>query len=133
MSLSKVFSNVVCFMTSKSNSWHDFNGKRMVQIPNTIVDVIKAVRVRIENELDIKKMLLFGSYAKGNFSENSDIDLCIVAANVENEFLEALKIAPKIVDIDTRIEPIVVSEKEYYEQNVFGILKEIKLYGVEIV
>ncbi len=105
----------------------------MAQIPNKIIDVVKAVRVRIENELDIKKMLLFGSYAKGNFSENSDIDLCIVVANVENEFLAALKIAPKIVDIDTRIEPIVVSEQEYNERDVFGVLKEIKMYGVEIV
>ena len=100
----------------------------MVQTPNTIIDIIKAMRLRIGNELDIKKIFLFGSYAKGTYSENSDIDVCIVAANVENEFLAAFKIA----NIDARIEPIVVSEKEFNERNVFGIIKEIKTYGVEI-
>ncbi len=104
----------------------------MVQIPNTIIDIIKTMRVRIGNELEIKKIFLFGSYAKGTFTENSDIDVCIVAANVENEFLAAFKIAPKIATIDARIEPIVVSEKEFNERNVFGIVKEIKTYGIEI-
>ena len=105
----------------------------MVQIPISIIDIIKAIRIRIGNELDIKKVFLFGSYAKGTYSENSDIDICIVAANVENEFLAAFKIAPKITNIDARVEPIVISEKDFNERNVFGIVKEIKTYGIEIV
>jgi len=104
----------------------------MAQIPNEIIEAAKRVRRQIASELDVKRIFIFGSYAKGTYSENSDIDLCIVADNVENEFLATFKIAPKLAAVDPRIEPIVVAEREFNELEVFGVLKEIKSYGIEI-
>ena len=77
-------------------------------------------------------IVLFGSASMGEDVEESDIDLCIIAENVDNPFLSTLRIAPKVIGIDLRIEPLVFSLKDYEENSNFGILKEIKEKGIEI-
>lgn len=49
----------------------------------------KAARVLIEHakELQPSTILLFGSYAKGNFTEASDIDICLIADNMPRDEL----------------------------------------------
>lgn len=104
----------------------------MTKIPAKIISLIKKFKNKIITELDVKKVLIFGSYAKGNYTINSDIDVCVIAQNIENNYLTMLQIAPKIIDIDTRIEPVVFSFDEYQNQETYGLLKEIKKYGIEI-
>ncbi|MBT3169351.1 MAG: nucleotidyltransferase domain-containing protein [Candidatus Cloacimonetes bacterium] len=104
----------------------------MVKIPNEIKKVILKFRTDIENDLKIKKIILFGSYAKGNYTENSDIDVCVIAENVENGYLALLKIIPKVIESDVRIEPVVFSQNEYEIPLSFGLLKEVKKFGIEI-
>ena len=41
------------------------------------IDEIKKVVARIAPEYNLKKVTLFGSRARGNFHENSDIDLIV--------------------------------------------------------
>lgn len=77
-------------------------------------------------------MFLFGSYAKGTFSESSDIDVCIIADGVQENFLSMLDIAPIAVHVDPRIETVVFSSREYAEEPSYGLLGEIKRTGVEI-
>ncbi len=79
-----------------------------------------------------KRVLLFGSYAKGNFTENSDIDVCIIADGVQNSFTSMLSVAPKVVHIDPRIETVIFSSNEYSEEPSYGLLGEIKRTGIEI-
>jgi uncharacterized protein len=52
------------------------------KIPVQIVDIIKKFRNILENDLEVKKVILFGSYAKGNYNPDSDIDVCIIADNI---------------------------------------------------
>lgn len=47
----------------------------MAKIPIQVIESIKRFKEKISSDLAIKKIILFGSYAKGNFSEDSDIDL----------------------------------------------------------
>jgi predicted nucleotidyltransferase len=104
----------------------------MAGIPHQIIESIKKFKEKISSDLKIKKVILFGSYSNGSFSEESDIDLCIIAEDVDNSFLATLRIAPKIIGIDLRIEPLVFSVKDYEENSKFGILKEIKEQGIEL-
>ena len=104
----------------------------MARIPNEIIDIVRKFRRSIENDLSVKKVFIFGSFAKGNFTENSDIDVCVIAGDVDNNFLAELKIAPKILMSDVRIEHVVFSEEEYLEVDTFGLLKEVKENGIEI-
>ncbi|HQI04140.1 MAG TPA: nucleotidyltransferase domain-containing protein [bacterium] len=104
----------------------------MAPVPNEIVEIILSLRKKLSSAIKIKRIILFGSYAKGCHNKNSDIDICIVAGQVKNRALEMLKIAPETALIDTRLETVVVSEEDYLNEN-FGIIGEIKRTGIEII
>ena len=104
----------------------------MVKIPTEIIDSIKKFKENIKSKLSVKKVILFGSYVNGNHHENSDIDICIIAENVSNNYSAMLKIAPEAVEINPKIETVVFSDKEYKEKKLYGLLKEIKRKGIEI-
>ena len=104
----------------------------MAQIPNEIRKAVLKFKADIQSDLDVRKVILFGSYVKGNYNEDSDIDVCVIADNVENDFLALMKIIPKVIDSDVRIEPVVFSQKEYGVPVSFGLLKEVKKFGIEI-
>lgn len=104
----------------------------MAEIPAEIIECVYKYSVAIKDIIDVKKIFLFGSFAKGNSKKESDIDVCVVADGIENNFAAMLEIAPKVLDIDWRIEPVVFSLYEYENESDFGILKEVKKYGVEV-
>ena len=79
----------------------------------------------------IKKVYLFGSYAKGTASDNSDIDLAIIFDNLSDVFdmqVELMKMRRKF---DTRIEPHPFSESDFSDSH--PLAKEILNNGVEVV
>jgi len=52
----------------------------MVKIPDSVKNTIeKFIRNLQENGIPIKRAVLFGSYARGNYHKWSDIDLAIVS------------------------------------------------------
>jgi len=104
----------------------------MARIPDEIINAVRKFKNSIQNDISVKKVFIFGSFAKGNFTDNSDIDVCVIAEDVDNNFLAELKIAPKILKSDVRIEPVVFSEEEYLEVDSFGLLKEVKENGIEV-
>ena len=78
----------------------------------------------------IKKVFLFGSYARGTFHEDSDIDLAIIFDSLFDSFdmqVELMKIRRKF---DIRIEPHPFSESDFNTSN--PLAKEILENGLEI-
>ena len=73
------------------------------------------------------KIILFGSYAKGNFNEDSDIDIAVVFNNIMDMQLELMRLRRKI---DSRIEPHPFRESEFESSN--PLVSEIIKYGQEI-
>ena len=52
----------------------------MAQIPDKVVETITRYMTALKkNHVPIKEAILFGSYAKGNYNEYSDIDLLLVS------------------------------------------------------
>ena len=83
-----------------------------------------------ENDFDIRKAYLFGSYAKGTFNDDSDIDLAVVMNNLSNSYtmqVELMKISRKF---DTRIEPHPFDEADFDSSNPFA--HEILNTGIQI-
>ena len=75
------------------------------------------------------QVYLFGSYAKGNFHENSDIDIAIVVDHVEGDYFTIQPLLFKLRrQIDSRIEPILIER----EHDAAGFLDEIIKSGIEI-
>jgi uncharacterized protein len=76
------------------------------------------------------KIILFGSYAKGNYTDDSDIDIAVVFKDYNNLMdiqLELMRLRRKI---DSRIEPHPFREKDFDLSN--PLVNEILKYGQEI-
>jgi uncharacterized protein len=104
----------------------------MPQIPIQILESIQKYKEKIASDLVLKKMFLFGSYAKGHYKPDSDIDLCINADGIDNNYLAMSDALNRVLGIDLRIEPVVFSYEEYKQEPSFGLLKEVKKYGIEV-
>lgn len=95
-----------------------------------IAKEIKAfIGILEHNHIDIKKLILFGSFAKNSSHNNSDIDLAVVSSqfgkNTTAEMMFLSKLSWKVSD---RIEAIPLSE-EYLKLQYHPFIGEIKKYG----
>lgn len=94
-----------------------------VKIAERYADAVKA-------NYSFIRIILFGSYAKGNFNDDSDIDIAIVFkdyGNLMDMQLELMRLRRKI---DSRIEPHPFRESEFEPSN--PIVYEVLKYGQEI-
>ena len=103
---------------------------------NEAIIQIQKLTKPIFEEYGVEKAYVFGSYARGDYDENSDIDIIIVAKNIKSlliigAILEALKqVLKKEVDLieeecfdDDEMDDV---DKEFYNT----IKKErVKIYG----
>jgi len=90
----------------------------------------KYLRFLKQNNFDFEKAYLFGSYAKGNFNDDSDIDLAIVFNNLTDRFSTQVKLLMLTTKFDTRIEPHPIDKKDFVISNPF--VYEILKYGYEL-
>lgn len=84
----------------------------------------------VKENFNFVKIFLFGSYAKGNYNDDSDIDIAIVLNDYNNLMdiqLELMRIRRKI---DSRIEPHPFREREFDLSN--PLVNEILKHGQEI-
>ncbi len=81
----------------------------------------------LQRELQLLRVVLFGSYAKGNFTVGSDVDLLIVYKGGTRA--DAYAIAKKTLDIP-KLEPHLYSEDEYKEME--GIINKMSDGGIII-
>jgi len=86
----------------------------------------------VKNEMKINSVYLYGSVVKGTSTEDSDIDIAVVADDsigdpVEDTFM-LMKIRRKV---DNRIEPYPFKSSEFDKSNPF--VKEILTTGNKII
>jgi len=93
--------------------------------------IIKLGRYKelLSEEMLFDKMILFGSYARGNQKEDSDIDVAIVVDKIQGDYFSTRPLLWRIRrEIDDRIEPVIL-EKTHDES---GFLKEVMKNGILI-
>ncbi|MDR0315495.1 MAG: nucleotidyltransferase domain-containing protein [Treponema sp.] len=82
------------------------------------VDKIPLIRSLILDSVKpgvIKKIYLFGSYAYGKPTKNSDVDLCVVINNRFNRSAQYLKMALSLSDNNIRpVDLLVYKENQFY-------------------
>ena len=75
------------------------------------------------------EMILFGSYARGNAREDSDVDVAVVVKTLTGDYFSTRPLLWRIRrEVDDRIEPVLI-EKTHDES---GFLSEIMKTGVVI-
>jgi predicted nucleotidyltransferase len=94
------------------------------------LDIVRKYAEVLRNTLDFQKIFLFGSYAKGNACEDSDIDIAVVFSDYDNRMDRQVELMKLTRQIDTRIEPHPFREKEFNLTNPFA--NEVVRYGLEL-
>ena len=84
----------------------------------------------VKDVFDFQKIILFGSYIKGNPNEDSDIDIAIVFSDYTNLLDRQVELMKLTRNVDSRIEPHPFREKEFEISNPF--VNEIITYGKEL-
>lgn len=94
-----------------------------------VIDKVKAYKLLLKEHLHFENMYLFGSYAKGTYRDDSDIDVAIIVDHIEGDYFSINPILWKLRrQIDDRIEPILI-EKKFDDADFLG---EIQKYGIKI-
>ena len=102
------------------------------------MDKVNAIKLTISylsrlrtNNVNFSEAWLFGSYAKGNYNENSDIDLAIVLDDeVKYSFDTEVKLMGLRLGEETLIEPHPFSKDDF--KSDLPIIKQIIKYGERI-
>jgi len=105
----------------------------MVTGNETISRTIEDYVADVKSAMPIDKVILFGSYAKGNATAHSDIDLCFFSSSFESQdafdvVRELFRMTRKYGNFD--IEPHVFSTSDLETDNPF--VKEILRTGKEL-
>jgi len=94
------------------------------------IDIAYKYAETIKNVFDFQKIILFGSYAKGNYREDSDIDIAVIFSDYNNRLDRQLELMKLTRKVDARIEPHPFREKDFETSNPF--VNEIVTFGQEI-
>ncbi|MEK6552545.1 MAG: nucleotidyltransferase domain-containing protein [Bacteroidota bacterium] len=86
----------------------------------------------VSDEFPLRRVYLFGSYAKGDAKDYSDVDLAIVSDNFEgSRFFDKKKLNKYILKTSVDLEVHPFRTEDFTEDNPF--VKEILQTGLKIV
>ena len=103
-----------------------FDNKRRVE--EMIIDYSKL----LEKEIHVKHIYLYGSYAKDNYTIDSDIDIAVVGDDFSGDIIEDTLLLMKIRrKIDYRFEPRPFKTTDFNPSN--PLAREIMNTGIKVV
>ncbi|MFH1197486.1 MAG: nucleotidyltransferase domain-containing protein [bacterium] len=100
-----------------------------------IIEIINCYLREISKKgILITKAFLYGSYARGAATEDSDIDLLLISPLFEerNDKLHA-QLWLIAADVNYKIEPHAVGEKKFLDDDYSPLLETVRQEGIEII
>jgi predicted nucleotidyltransferase len=99
---------------------------------NIDITITKYLDLIKEKFADIETAYLFGSYAKGKTTDDSDIDVALIFSKLDDSkrFDIQVQLMMLAAQIDSRIEPHPISHDDFDSGNPFVV--EIKKTGIEV-
>lgn len=103
-------------------------------VKKEILNKLRRFRELLEKEgIPVRKLLLYGSYARGRPRKDSDIDVCVISpAFGKDPLKERLFLFHQAPKIDARIEPVSFSLKDYETNRVSPLLHQIRKEAIEV-
>ena len=88
----------------------------------------------ITSKLDIDAILLFGSYAKGEENDSSDIDIAVISSEFDAKksmYLNAMKVYEKTDLIEPYLQLVPLASDSFYNESFIdkGFVKSIRETG----
>ena len=98
------------------------------------IRVIKKFVNALKREgITIDRVILYGSYAKGNARFDSDIDVAVISKDFGKDRVEEGMVLFRIAGkIDSRLEPVPFSTKMYEDDTWIPLIYEIREKGEEL-
>lgn len=84
----------------------------------------------VQGKFSLQKAILFGSYAKGDFRPDSDIDIALVLYGTGDMLQTQIDLMKLRRKIDIRIEPHPFTSNDFNSSN--PVASEIMKYGIEV-
>lgn len=101
------------------------------KIDSRIIDSVMKYAEEVSKKYNVETIILFGSYAKGNNHEESDIDIAIISADFDDIYDDMAKLMLLTWNIDARIEPHPIKLEDFKEKsNPF--VQEIINTGIKV-
>ena len=96
---------------------------------NEAINKVKQYKLLLKKYFNLDAVYLFGSYARDNFREDSDIDVAVIVSNISGDFFSVNPLLWKLRrQVDDRIEPVLIDRNN----DRSGFLEEIIRNGIEI-
>jgi hypothetical protein len=96
-----------------------------------IVDIVLKFAEVVSKEMQINKVILYGSYSKGGHDIDSDIDVAVISPDFTGDRIEDQFWLMKYRrGIDLRIEPMPFRPEEFVLEDPF--VREIVETGIEV-
>lgn len=105
----------------------------MAQVSDKIIEIIKKfANEAVIDKINISEIILFGSYAKGNYNEWSDIDIAVISSDFEGiRLFDNKKIRKAKLKSSIDLETHPYRPEDFTLENPF--VQEILSYGIRIV
>ena len=102
----------------------------MKKIPENISKILSEFITVIKDTFGdrVRKIILYGSYARGDYREDSDIDVAVAVprSSISKDILEDMtKLCKLRRDVSVDIEPVLIID----EEDPSGFLESISEYG----
>ncbi len=99
-----------------------------------VIEIIRGFYAELKQEIPIKEFILFGSYARGNAKEYSDIDLAVISEWFEGKpKIESMQYLSRIAAAyNSLIEALPFTEEEYTNLDNRSFLASIVKTGRKI-
>jgi len=75
-------------------------------------ETIQQAVARLVAAANPSKVILFGSYARGDATEDSDLDLMVIEREVVNQFDEMVRLRNAMGDMPVGVDLLVYSDRE---------------------
>lgn len=100
------------------------------EITKLIRDYVQLLRAE---GIQVERAILYGSRARGDNSEEADIDLALVITDLDRaDFGLKTTLMQLAVRVDDRIEPVAYSPSDFEKDDWLPLLYSIKTTGKEI-
>ena len=91
-----------------------------------VIECVRSFAEKVRQSMDVRQIILFGSYARGTATEDSDIDVAVITDSPAHDWLEASTNLFRLRrDINLSIEPVLIDTTS----DRSGFIEEIRRTG----
>ena len=104
----------------------------MGAVPQEVLNVMTDYINKLKKKIPVEKVILFGSYSKGSYTRDSDVDIAIFSSEFENmSRLDGLTfLLMEALGYNIDIQPQPYTMRDYFERT--GIVDDILKTGIEL-